>query len=44
MHSFIRRANHKTKVEIRLYLYDMGKKFSKLVKTPLNVDFLSTDV
>ena len=28
----------------RLYLYDMGKKLSKLVKTPLNVDFLWTDV
>ena len=28
------------KVESRLYLCNMGKKLSKLVKTPLNVGFL----
>ena len=28
------------KVETIIYLYDVGKKLSKLVKTPLNVGFL----
>ena len=31
-------------MELRLYLYDMGKKLLNLVKTPLNVGFLLTDV
>ena len=31
-------------VETKLYLYNMGKQPSKLVKAPVNIDFLQTDV